>query len=268
MAKTKTKASAKTAASAKAKAKANTKSKANGKNGINGIILAIGGYKEELRKKRREALHASRTPKEGEAGGDTADSGGFSAEVAELIHALQMEEAALFEEFGTPLSPTERERHISIGIKNFGFVQTAFQQANQNPALVPAYLDMPLFNETMNTLERKRGILTRNEQFGKTVSDSVLTDSDKAYHYSLEFHNYTKEAARQKVAGAEAVYTILKAFFRKSKPQNAEPTEKQVERDVRGLLKGTKEGKILIENENPERKKGVRKVIDEARPDQ
>jgi hypothetical protein len=67
--------------------------------------------------------------------------------------------------------------------------------------------------------------------------------------------------------GAEAVYSKLKAFFRKSKQQNAEPTEKQVERDVRGLLKGTKEGRIVIENENPERKKGVRKVIDEARPD-
>jgi hypothetical protein len=47
----------------------------------------------------------------------------------------------------------------------------------------------------------------------------------------------------------------------------AEPSDKQVERDVRALLKGKKEGRVVIENENPERTKGRRKVIDEARPD-
>jgi hypothetical protein len=237
---------------------------------ITALTNVLSSIKAELRKEKMQALRA---PKEGEGeagGGDAGDGsaeGGFGAEVAALINALQNEQASLFEEFGETFTPTERERHISIGIKNLGFVQTAYQQAVQNPALVPAFLDMIKFKETIDSLERKRGILTRNGQFGKTVSDSILLDSDSAYHFALELYNYVKVAAKQKVPGAEMLYGLLKPFFKKSKPQNAEPTEKQIERDVRGLLKGSKEGRVVIENENPERTKGIRTVIDESRPD-
>jgi hypothetical protein len=53
----------------------------------------------------------------------------------------------------------------------------------------------------------------------------------------------------------------------KTAHSGSEPTEKQIERDVRGLLHGTKEGKIVIENENPSKSGGVRRVVDRTHPD-
>jgi hypothetical protein len=57
--------------------------------------------------------------------------------------------------------------------------------------------------------------------------------------------NFVKEAVRQRVPGAE-------------------PTEKQIEQDMRGLLHGTKEGKIVIENEKPAVSAGKRLVADDT----
>jgi hypothetical protein len=51
-----------------------------------------------------------------------------------------------------------------------------------------------------------------------------------------------------------------------SRSSAAEPTEKQIERDVRGLLSGTKEGRVTIENENPDTSGGHRHVVDEVHP--
>jgi hypothetical protein len=174
--------------------------------------------------------------------------------------------ALLFAEFGATFTPSDRERLISVGIKNLGFIQTAYTQAQANPALVPGYMDMTEFKEAMEDMERKRVLLTLTEQFGKTLSDSMLADSDSAFHDALDFYNYVKSAARQRVNGAEPVYALLKPYFKRSKTGTAEPTEKQIERDVKGLLSGSKEGRVTIENENPDRSGGHRHVLDEVHP--
>ena len=46
-----------------------------------------------------------------------------------------------------------------------------------------------------------------------------------------------------------------------------EPTEKQLKRDFDALLKGRKDGKLLIENEKPKTTGGKRTVIDETYKD-
>jgi hypothetical protein len=142
----------------------------------------------------------------------------------------------------------------------------AYTQAQANPALIPGYMDMVEFKEAMEDMERKRVLLTLTEQFGKTISDSMLADSDSAFHDALDFYNYVKNAARQRVSGAEPVYALLKPYFKRAKPSAAEPTEKQIERDVKGLLSGSKEGRVTIENENPDRSGGHRHVLDEVHP--
>jgi hypothetical protein len=48
---------------------------------------------------------------------------------------------------------------------------------------------------------------------------------------------------------------------------SAGPTEKQIEQDVRSLLHGTKEGKIVIENEKPAVSAGKRAVYDDIHTD-
>jgi hypothetical protein len=189
--------------------------------------------------------------------------------IMEEVIDIQEQLMEIFAEYGSTLTPTERSRLISAGIKNYGFIQMAYNSAATNPSFVPNYLDMAKFQEVITDMNYRRQLLSLVQQFAQTVSDSLLVDSDTAYRYALEYYSYVKEAARQKVPGAEAEYNLLKPYFKKSKSTKSgdEPTELQLERDVRSLLHGTKEGKIVIENENPDVSGGKRVVSDAVHSD-
>jgi hypothetical protein len=180
--------------------------------------------------------------------------------IVDLIHNAE----SLFAPFANTFTPKDRTRLVGGGIKNLGFIETANESARNNPQFIPPYLNMLEYNESLLDFTRKRTLFTLLQQFAQQVSDSMLLASDAAYHDALEYYNSIREAARQRVPGAEAEYKLLSQYFKKSKPSkdgNA-PTEAQIERDVRSLLHGTKEGRIVVENENPDLSGGKRTLVD------
>ena len=64
---------------------------------------------------------------------------------------------------------------------------------------------------------------------------------------------------------ANILFRTLRPFFNRRRRTTEEPTMKQAEHDVEGLLKGTKEGSILIENIAPKITGGERKIVDNVR---
>ena len=64
---------------------------------------------------------------------------------------------------------------------------------------------------------------------------------------------------------ATVLFNTLQPFFRRRTPTTAEPTAKQFEKDIHGLLHGTKDCEIIIKNETPRAKGGVHEVIDNVR---
>jgi hypothetical protein len=169
-----------------------------------------------------------------------------------------------FAPYDNPLTPTDRKRLIGTGYKSFGFIEQAYANAAVNPTLVPSYLNINTFKTDIDDFSRKRNLDEIVKQFELQLSDSTFAASDKAYHDAVEYYNAVKEAARQHVTGAEAAYNALKDYFKRSKHVSTEPTEAEIERDVRSLLHGTKEGRVVIENENPVVSGGERKVTDEV----
>jgi ABC-type transporter MlaC component len=135
-------------------------------------------------------------------------------EIVELIHDAEL----LFTPFANTFTPKDRTRLVSGGIKNLGFIETAHESASNNPQFVPPYLNMTDYNESILDFTRKRSLFTLLQQFAQQVSDSMLLASDAAYHDALEYYNSVKEAARQRVPGAEAEYNLLSKYFKKSKP--------------------------------------------------
>ncbi|MDR1339714.1 MAG: hypothetical protein LBK58_06660 [Prevotellaceae bacterium] len=183
-------------------------------------------------------------------------------QITQLIHSAEI----CFAPFANTFTPKDRTRLVGGGIKNLGFIETAYESASANPQFVPPYLNMVDYGDVILDFTRKRTLLLLVQQFAQQISDSMLLASDAAYHDSLEYYTSVKEGARQRVPGAEAEYALLSKYFKKSKPArdgNA-PTEAQIERDVRSLLHGTKEGRIVVENENPDLSGGKRSVVDEA----
>jgi hypothetical protein len=59
------------------------------------------------------------------------------------------------------------------------------------------------------------------------------------------------------------LFHALQPFFKRPKRASAEPTEKELERDLHALIHGKKDGKIVIENVKPKLTGGKHKVVDE-----
>jgi hypothetical protein len=169
-----------------------------------------------------------------------------------------------FTDYITPLTSTDRRRLFGAGFKFTGFIDAAYAGVAVNQNLLPAYMPAAKFKEDADDFTRKHNLYIILDQFAREASDVMLVSSDNAYRNSLDYYSSIKDAARRHVAGAEAEYNRLKPFFKKSKPANSEPTEAEVERDVRALLHGTKEGRVIVENKLPDVSSAKRKVIDEV----
>jgi hypothetical protein len=93
----------------------------------------------------------------------------------------------------------------------------------------------------------------------------VIEASDVLYTDALEFYASVREAAKRRVDPAETIHAELFRFFKsKGMRQGEEPTEKELKRDMNALLRGTKDGKIVVENVKPKTTGGKRTVIDET----
>jgi hypothetical protein len=150
--------------------------------------------------------------------------GAISESTTEKIKMILGESMDLFVRFGNTFTPTDRTRLIGTGIKNFGFIETAYNSASNNPQLLPQYLLIEKYKDIINDFRRKQSILLMIQQFEKNVSDGMLASGDIAYHDSLEYYEAVKEASRHHVPGAETEYNLLKKYFKRSKPAS-DPTE-------------------------------------------
>jgi hypothetical protein len=169
-----------------------------------------------------------------------------------------------FAAYDTPLTATDRRRLLGTGFKYSGFIDAAYAGAAVNPDLLPAYMPAAKFKDDVDDYTRKHNLYIIVDQFAREIWDSMLASGDSAYRDALDYYSSVKEAARRRIPGAEAEYLRLKSFFKKSKPLSAEPTEMEIERDVRALLHGTKEGRVVVENDLPEVAAAERKVVDEV----
>ena len=84
------------------------------------------------------------------------------------------------------------------------------------------------------------------------------------YTDALEYYSQVQDAARRRVDSAESLYNELNDFFRRGNYKGEEPTEKEVLRDAKALIKGKKDGEVIIKNVKPKTAGGKHEVIDET----
>jgi hypothetical protein len=155
-----------------------------------------------------------------------------------------------------------------VGVRNNGFIDKAFDIAVENPQFMPAHFDVNALTSTMRNLEDLRQLLWTLQQFTQAVSNALLVHSDSAYRDALRIYDSLREQSRNRVDGADPLFRALRTFFsRRRKPANEEPTEMEIERDVKRLIHGKADGEIVIKNERPNMTGGVHEVIDNVHKD-
>jgi hypothetical protein len=183
-----------------------------------------------------------------------------TSEIVEWIAGAK----SIFEQnYPYTITVADRNRKKGAGIRRFGFSQAAHNSAMTNQSFLPSYVIQSDFDRKMDCYNYIQQILVHVEQFRRDLADALLYAGNDAYNDSLAYYNSLKEADKQGYTNAEQEYNRLKVFFNKSKSASDQPTKAQLERDIHGLLHGSKEGKIAIENEKaPHLTPDKRVVID------
>ena len=186
-------------------------------------------------------------------------------EIANITEIIESELKAYAKLIENDLNrPADRRRRIGAGIRNYGFMDKTSDLALANPQFNPASFDGNQLKTIIRKIELCRNLLALLQQFSREVSDDLLTLGNEGFSLSLLYYSSVRELARRNDTGAQAVFNMLRPFFRRPNPEKEKPTEPEVERNVRALLKGKKEGKVVIENEKPHLTGGKHIVIDET----
>jgi hypothetical protein len=183
------------------------------------------------------------------------------AQIIEVVDEYMNEFRELSE---NNLTAMERRRKIGAGIKNYGFIDKASDLALSNPNYANFFNVQDLKNAIRN-IELCRDLLVLLQSFARLVSNSMMVYSDEAYSMALLFYNNLKGVARRGDPIAMELLRALQPFFKRSKHTAAEPTAKELERDVHALIHGTKDGKIVIENEKARTIGGKHLIVDKTR---
>jgi hypothetical protein len=169
------------------------------------------------------------------------------------------------EKIDLSLTGTERLRLFGAGVRNYGFMDKAWDIAHDNPNFMPPKLDTALMGKTLRDIEDLRQLAVVIEQFLQVVNDLMLIKSDACYRMALRIYDSLKEQKKNKIPGAAPLFDELLSFFRRRRRiTEGEPTVKELEHDFKRLIKGQADGKIEIINERPQIKAGARKVVDDV----
>ena len=167
------------------------------------------------------------------------------------------------------LTGKERQRLFGAGVKNYGFIEKAYDVARENPEFAPPHFNIENLAEGLRKFDNIRQLVFELEQYLQAAGNIMILESDVHYHNALRIYGSLKELARNRIHTAEPLFEALRTFFkrRKRKGGNAAgaPTEKQLEKDAKKLLHGKADGEIVIKNESPQVTRGKRTVVDNVR---
>ncbi|HEX3048894.1 MAG TPA: hypothetical protein VHY08_29375 [Bacillota bacterium] len=119
------------------------------------------------------------------------------------------------------LSPADRHELPKMGDKTIAFVQKALLHCQQNPDMVPQFMDVNEFAIDVKAIEILRAIYQPLLQLVDSISDTMILSGSEAYSASLMFYSSTKAAMKLRVQKAETIYSDLSARF-PGKPRQVE----------------------------------------------
>jgi len=167
----------------------------------------------------------------------------------------------------TELNTTDRRRLLGSGVRRYGFIEKVLEIGVDYPQFWPAFGgDEAELRERVDEIDALRNLLIWFRVATRVVGDLLLIAGDDAFRIAGSYYATSRDGARRKNPDAVQVFEMLRLFWRHRRRMNSEPTIPEVERDARALLRGRKDGKILIENESDQIIKGEKVIIDNVMP--
>ena len=168
------------------------------------------------------------------------------------------------DDYAANLRAMDRMRHNGVGLKRLGFIEATLRIATKFPQYYPHWLDTPKFQRDLDLFNAVRSLVEVCRSLEEKAWNINIEASDMVYTDALEYYSQVQDAARRRVDAAESLYKELHGFFRHRPVETDCPTIKRTKRDVNALLKGKKDGEVIIRNIRPKTTGGTHEVIDET----
>ena len=166
----------------------------------------------------------------------------------------------------TVLTTADRRRLMGSGVRRYGYADKVSDVAAQYPRFWPASADLQdALKGRLREIETLRNLLVWLRHVSRVTGDLLLIAGDDAFRMANTYYSTVRAAAQSRLPEAEHVFRMLQLFWQRPRNTSAEPTIPEVERDVRALLRGTKDGEIVVRNESDRVMKGEKTVLDETR---
>jgi hypothetical protein len=173
----------------------------------------------------------------------------------------------MLEEAAANIRPLDRARLNGVGIKKQGFIERAYAAAVENLQFMPPYLTIEKFRDDFQYFVNLRTLTEACTQLREFIWNLTIQGADVSYTDALEYYASVREAAQRRIDGSETIFRDLSPFFKRmgTPIKNGEEieTKKKTGSEVKALLNGKRDGKIVIENIRPKLTGGKHKVIDE-----
>ena len=197
----------------------------------------------------------------------SATNGDIATQLQNWLTELQ----TLFENFSalvpqletTVLDTTDRRRLLGSGVRRYGFIEKVAEVSGEFPQFWPAFADEgETLRERVREIDVLRNLLVWFRFASRLVGDLLLVAGDDAFRMANTYYATARDGARRRVPEAQQVFQLLQLFWKRRRRSTEEPTIPEVERDLRALLRGTKDGEIIVRNESDRVVKGEKVIID------
>jgi len=163
------------------------------------------------------------------------------------------------------MTDAQRSRLLGAGVRRYGFIEKVTEVSYENPQFYPGFFSYTELNNANIQIGLLRNIMVGAQRILRIATDNYLLTSDDAFRFARLYYASVRDAARNGVPGALPIFNTLRLLFRRSSIRTDEPpTVPEVERDVKALLHGHKDGRIVIEHERPHKVGGKHIVVDET----
>lgn len=117
------------------------------------------------------------------------------------------------------LSREDRKRIFYMSRKKLDFMERSLRYAQENPLIVPPYLDMTEFVKDVNLRTQLYRIFDKVNTFHKRLKDTLSVLEAEAYEASRNFYAAVKVAAQRGEKGAEEIVKDLHYHYKQQKSE-------------------------------------------------
>ena len=178
---------------------------------------------------------------------------------------------------GEVLSSAQRKRLLGSGVRRYGYIDKVSDTAEAYPQFWPAFAmgdsgvsgestGAEKLKEMVREIEVLRNLLIAFRFGTRVVEDMLLTTGDEAFRLANVYYRTVRDAARSNIPEAAEVFQLLELFWKRRRRTMDEPTEHEVLRDAKALLRGSKDGTISVSNESDSVIKGKKVLVDHTFP--